>query len=339
MNGWGQLINALGTAATETVASGSSDSGSFWMPPQASTGAAGHDALFYFILILCTIFFVGIVGSMIYFVIRYKRRSDDQKTHPIQGSHKIEIIWSVVPTILLMVIFAWGFRDFMDSSIPPANAMEIRATGSQWSWQFDYPNSGGCFSNELTVPIDTPVKLTMSSTDVLHSLFIPAFRVKRDVLPERYTVLWFEATVEGDFDLFCTEYCGQQHSTMLSTVHVVSQESFDNWIQSVCVAGLSRQVVFEASPCPSCHSVAEGGGDGLGPNLFGIYNTERAMDDGESVLADDNYLRESIMDPNAHVRLGFEAGRMPTFRGQLSETQINLLIDYVKSLGAEGTDE
>lgn len=339
--GAGHWLTALGQA-DETVRV-TSEAGTFWLPPNAATNATTHDALFYFIYYLSAFFFVLIVGAMIYFVLKYRRKGDDDKTSPIKGSHKIEIIWSVVPSILLMVMFVWGFAGFVEQAVPPGNSMEIRVTATQWNWAFTHPRGQCQTNNVLVVPVDQPVQLTMSSAQVLHSLYVPAFRVKRDVLPNRYTTLWFEATRLGEYDLFCTEYCGTSHSEMTGIVRVVTQEEYQTWLGSeecIPLAGAGGAALFELRGCTACHAVTETGGSEIGPRLYGMFGTQREMDDGSSVLADDNYLRRAIMDPNAEVRAGFQPV-MPTLAGSMTEDQINSIIDYIKSLGNEetGTEE
>ncbi len=310
--------------------------GSFWMPPQATALAANTDALFYFILVLCVIFFIIVVGAMFYFAIKYRRRSPNQRTSDIKGSHTVELVWSVIPAILLIIIFAWGFKDWLALSIPPANALDVRVTGRKWSWAFNYPKDN-ITANELIVPVDQPVRLTMSSTDVLHSFFVPAFRIKRDVLPNRYTVVWFEANTTGDFEIYCTEYCGTDHSRMLSKVKVLSQTDYDKWIQTgggLDKANMSSvdlgKLYFTQFGCNSCHSVD--GTAKIGPTLAKKYGTEHELEGGAKVLVDDNYLRESIVNPTAKIAKGF-APVMPSFQGQINDEQMNALIDYIKEIG------
>lgn len=316
------------------------DSGSFWLPRQASTWAAEHDTLFYFIYYLCLLFFVLIVAAMIHFAVKYKYRDENQKTSPLRGSHKLELWWSVIPSILLLVIFVWGFRGYISMSVPPADALEVRVTASQWRWAFQYPRPG-CPSERLVVPVNTPIKLTMSSTDVIHSFYVPAFRIKRDVLPNRYTTLWFEATEVGEYDVLCTEYCGTRHSTMVSTVQVVPQEEYEAYLDSYCgLANLDPvqygEVLFNnILPCSQCHAVTPEGGPTDGPRLHGIFGHEQALEGGGTVVVDDNYIRDSIMNPNAQIAAGFRSGLMPSFRGQIREEQLNALIDYLRSLGSQ----
>lgn len=308
---------------------------SFWMPPQASTFAAGIDNLFYFIYYLSLLFFVGIVGAMVYFAIKYRRKSEGQKTSDIQGNHTLEIWWSVGPGLLLLVVFFWGVIDWTKILVPPSQALRIRVEGQKWTWAFSYMREG-ISSKNLTVPVGHPVELTMSSKDVLHSFYVPAFRVKRDVLPNRYSIIWFEPTEIGQYDIYCAEYCGDEHSGMLNKINVVSEADYEKWIQNggdmggsgVNPAEFGKQL-FEAKGCNACHSI-----DGtvkVGPTLAKKYGTEEELVDGTKVKIDDNYLRESITVPGIKVVKGFQPV-MPSYQGQLTDKQIEALIEYIKSL-------
>jgi cytochrome c oxidase subunit 2 len=293
------------------------------------------DNLFTFILALSAIFFTAIVTTLAYFVVRYRRRSAGQRTSAMHGNTKIEVVWAVIPAILLIVIFAWGYRDFLYLAVAPRDAIEVRVTGQKWSWTFDYP-SDGISTNELTVPAGRPVKLVMSSMDVIHSFYVPAFRVKRDVLPNRYTVMWFEALEPGTYDVMCAEYCGTGHSQMLTKVHVVGDKEYEDWVGSgggMSGEGMSSaefgKMLFNKQGCATCHTV-----DGMkkvGPSLLRRFGQQERFRDGSEVQIDDNYLRESIMEPNARVVSGYDPV-MPTYAGRLKDKQVNALIDYIKSL-------
>jgi cytochrome c oxidase subunit II len=310
--------------------------GGLWMPAKSSTVAANTDALFYFIYYLCLFFFALIVGAMIYFVVKYRHKEGKPaRTVDLKGNHTLEVFWSVVPGILLVVIFAWGFKDWVKLVVPPAHSLEVRVTGYKWAWAFDYVASG-VNGGTLVVPENQPVKLTMSSKDVIHSFYVPDFRVKRDVLPGRYTVMWFEATEKGEFPIKCTEYCGTSHSGMISKVRVVSQEEFDEWIQNggdlggagVPLAELGAKV-YEAKGCNACHSID--GSAKVGPSFKGVYGKPAKLADGSEVVVNDDYIRESILMPNAKVHQGYPPV-MPSFQGQLNDKQVSALIEYIKSL-------
>jgi cytochrome c oxidase subunit II len=314
-----------------------SDTGSLFMPPQASTLAAGQDSLFYFIYYLCLLFFVGIVGAMILFVVkgRYKNDGSVVKTSANKGNHTLEVLWSVIPGILMIVIFGWGFKDWVKGVVPPANSLEVRVIGQKWNWSFDYVASG-VQSAQLVVPEGKPVRLTMSSKDVIHSFYVPAFRMKRDVLPGRYTVQWFEPTQLGEFAVQCTEYCGTSHSQMLTKVKVVPQEQYDQWIADggdlggagVPPAQLGAKL-YEAKGCNACHSID--GSPKIGPSFKGIYGRSDEMADGTRVTVNDDYIRESILLPQAKIVKGYPPV-MPSFQGQLNDKQIAALIEYLKTL-------
>lgn len=309
---------------------------STWMPEQASTAAERTDALFYFLLYLSVFFFVLVIGATVLFALKYRRRHAKQRTSPIEGNRKLEIAWAVIPALLLILVFAWGFRDFLHLAVPPGDSLDIRVTGQKWFWSFDYPKEG-INANELAVPVGRPVKLTMSSTDVIHSFFVPAFRIKRDVVPNRYTVVWFEATEVGSYDILCAEYCGTSHSRMLAKVKVMSENDYQAWVDSgggLSGKGMSSvefgKLLFQSKGCATCHSVD--GSAKTGPTMKGKYGALEALAGGKSVKVDDNYLRESIVDPAAKVVQGFEPV-MPTYAGKLKDKQLNALIDYIKSLG------
>jgi cytochrome c oxidase subunit 2 len=313
------------------------DGGTLFLPKQASTLAANQDALFYFIYYLCLFFFVLIVGLMIVFVVKGRHKGDGSpvKTSAVKGNHTLEVVWSVIPGILMVVIFGWGFKDWVKTVVTPANAIDVRVTGLKWAWSFDYVASG-VNSNRLVVPQGQPVRLTMSSKDVIHSFYVPAFRVKRDVLPGRYTVMWFEATELGEFSVLCTEYCGTSHSGMLSTVKVVPQEEYEQWLADggdlggagVPPAELGAKL-YEAKGCNACHSLD--GSAKIGPSFKGLYERNGEFVDGKSYVADDTYIRQSILEPQAHIVKGYQPV-MPSYQGQLNDKQIAAIIDYIKTL-------
>jgi cytochrome c oxidase subunit 2 len=305
----------------------------FWLPEAASTFAADHDYLYYLIFWISTFFFVVMMGAMAYFMVKYRRRKQGETTSDIHGNTRLEIAWSVLPTLILGVFFVLGFRGFIDTLTPPANTLNINVTGQQWSWSFTYPNGGN--DSVLVVPVGKPVKLTMTSVDVIHSFYVPAFRAKRDVVPGRYTVLWFQSDKLGEYDVLCTEYCGTSHSLMLSKVKVVSQEEYDAHLKGLtgCQDGQSLAecggVAFKRNGCNSCHSVD--GSKIVGPSLKGVYGTEQPLADGSKVMADEQYIRESIMNPMAKIVAGYPAA-MPVFAGRINEEQMGALVEYIRSI-------
>jgi cytochrome c oxidase subunit II len=325
--------------------------GTFWMPPAASTVAEDIDQIYYFIYWICTFFGVLVVGVMIYFAIKYRRKDNViGRTHPLEGNTRLEIVWSVIPTILLVVIFAMGFQGYMRISVPPTGAMDVNVYASTWVWSFEYPGLAGQ-SPHLIVPVNRPVKLTMVSADVLHSLYIPDFRVKQDVLPSKYTTMWFEAIEEGEFNLFCTEYCGKGHSEMVSPIHkvkVLSQSAFDAW---VALGGPLAQLKEEVrsglrSPievgkdlfnnvhgCAQCHAVG-GNPEKIGPNpdnIFSKYGDKPPR--GENLKA---YVQESILEPGAYIASGGSGGQMPTFKGRISQEEIDWIYQYIEASAKAG---
>ena len=307
------------------------DKGSLWLPEAASSMAGEIDDLFYFTLGVSAVIFVAVLTAMVYFIIRYRRKKATEMPAHYEESKWLELTWIVVPTILVMVVFTWGFQSFLKLGIAPPDAYEIVVRAKKWSWDFEYPN-GTVSVNELRVPANKPVQLVMSSEDVIHSLFIPAFRVKFDVLPNRYTSLWFEATETGEFPLFCTEYCGTLHSGMLSTVFVLEQDEFDEWIESGggdfddLPLPEYGEMLYTQQACAGCHSLD--GSTLVGPSFSGIAGSTRSLADGTTAVVDENYLRESILDPGAKIATGFN-NVMPASYTSLNERQVAALIAFI----------
>jgi cytochrome c oxidase subunit 2 len=306
--------------------------GTIWLPEQASTLAPEIDALFYFVYWTSIVLFVGVVGAMLYFAYKYRRQHPGERPAPVKENKLLEISWIVIPTILVLIVFTWGFQSFVKMGTAPPNSYEITVTGEQWNWSFTYPN-GTSITNELHVPVGRPVRLKMSSTDVIHSFFVPVFRTKQDVLPDRYTYLWFEATETGTFKAFCTEYCGTQHSAMDAKVVVHEQGDFQQWVKTGGgVADMPPaeygKVLYERQGCNACHSLD--GSDGTGPTWQGLYGTKNhPLAGGETVTVDANYLRESILQPGAKIAAGY-GNVMPSNYNSLSERQVTSLIAFMK---------
>jgi cytochrome c oxidase subunit 2 len=302
-------------------------------PDQASTIAQGVDHLYYF-LTGVTLFFTALIFLVVfYFAIRYRRRSEDEKPPLIHGSLPLEIAWTVIPFAITVVIFVWSASLYFRNARPPEASMEIFVVGKQWMWVLQHPE-GPKEINELHVPVGRPVKLTMTSQDVIHGFFIPAFRIKKDVLPDRYTSIWFQATKTGKFHLFCTQYCGAEHARMGGWVHVLPPADYEQWLsgrakgESMAAAGAR---LFAQLGCVSCHAAD---GTGRGPLLEGVFGQSVKLQDGRTVIADETYLRESILNPSAKVVAGYSA-LMPTFQGQISEEEILQLLAYIKSLAGK----
>jgi len=304
-------------------------------PDSASTLAGDVDRLFFFVLGVTIFFSLLIAGLLITFVLRFRRRPGRSFGVPVHGSIKLEIAWSVIPLIIALTIFAWGAKVFFALSRPPAGASEYFAVGKQWMWKFQHPE-GNREINELHVPVGRTVKLTMTSEDVIHSFYVPAFRVKMDVLPGRYTTAWFKATRPGRYHLFCAEYCGTEHSLMGGWVEVMEPSRYEAWLAGVRTSQTvtpSGEELFATRACNTCHRPDT---EVRGPRLEGLFGREVALRDGRRVTADEAYVRESILNPAAKIVAGFEPV-MPAFQGQLSEEEVLELLRYVKSLGPAAT--
>jgi cytochrome c oxidase subunit II len=298
-------------------------------PERASTIAGHVDALFLF-LVAITVFFTLLVAALIVvFAVRYRKDRQPQ-AQQIHGSMALEITWTVIPLAITMVIFVWGAAIYFMESRPPKDAMEIYAVGKQWMWKFQHVE-GPREINQLHVPVDRDVRMIMTSQDVIHDMFVPAFRVKADVLPGRYTSLWFRATKPGRYHLFCAEYCGTQHSGMIGEVIVMDQTEYAQWTQSGADGSLAStgEKYFQHYGCATCHRTDMAG---RGPNLVGVFGKPQLLEDGRTISADETYIRESILNPGAKVVSGFK-NIMPTFEGQIDEDGMVALVQYVKALG------
>jgi cytochrome c oxidase subunit 2 len=302
------------------------------MLPSAATSAARFDALFCSILALVSIVSLGVFAAIGYFALRYRRRIGviyDNRVTPAKSraQRAVEWTWIIAPLFIFVALFVWSARVFIWESRPPANAMEIDVVAQQWMWKFEHPN-GRRELDTLHLPLGRPVKLVMTSQDVIHSLFIPAFRYKMDVLPGRYTEAWFEPSRLGTYHLFCAQYCGTSHASMEAAVVVMTPADYAAWLaggeknEAPEVAGAH---LFQAHGCASCH------GQVTAPSLAGIYGTTVALEGGGQALVDDDYLRESILAPHAKIVSGYKA-LMPTFAAQLGEDDVIALVRYLKTL-------
>ncbi len=303
------------------------------LPEQAST-FAGEVDLFYFALVGLTAFFTILIYVGIWwFSVHYRRGKKADRSNAPTANHKLEAVWIVIPLIIVLAIFGWSTKIYFDIKIPPTNTMKIHAIGKQWMWKF--VNEEGTYEvNELHVPVNRAVEISMISQDVLHDLYFPAFRTKQDVLPGRYTSLWFEATEVGSYHMFCAEYCGLLHSGMIGKIHVMEEDDYEAWLRGAGSgsgeAMSDGEILWNDLACNTCHGGPEET-NLLGPSLNGMYGTEQKMSDGSMVLADDDFLRESILVPTAKIADGY-LPVMPTFKGQVSEEQIIQLISYIKTL-------
>jgi cytochrome c oxidase subunit 2 len=298
-------------------------------PARASSMAAQTDALVLF-LVAVTGFFTIVIFILVFsFAMKYRKEK-----HPVAadilGSNVLEVTWSIIPFGIFMMMFVWGAIVYMQEVRPPANAMEIFVVGKQWMWKFQH-QEGQREINQLHVPLGRDVMLTMISQDVIHDVFIPAFRVKRDVLPGRYTTLWFRAIKPGRYHLFCSQYCGTMHSGMIGEVVVMEPAAYQAWLAGGNAEGSlasTGQKLFQQLGCATCHRFDT---QGRGPNLVGVYGKPVLLDDGRTVIADDNYIRESVLTPGAKVVAGFKP-IMPSFNGTVNEEQLLSLVAYVKSI-------
>jgi len=301
-------------------------------PEAASTMAPRVDALYFFLLGIAGFFSLLIAGLIVYYAVRFHRRTPDQVGAQIHGGMVLEIGWTVIPFLITMVIFVWGASVYYAMARPPDETLNIYVVGKQWMWKFQHLD-GQREINELHVPVGRPVKLIMTSEDVIHDVFVPAFRVKADVIPGRYTNLWFQPTKPGRYHLFCAEYCGTRHSGMTGEVIVMEPSEFQTWLSggvpegSLASAGAK---LFQDLACNTCHRPDA---QGRGPVLEGLFGKTVQLQNGETMTVDEAYVRESILNPAAKVAQGFQP-IMPTFQGLVSEEQLLELIEYVKSLKA-----
>ncbi|WP_428387420.1 c-type cytochrome [Mucisphaera sp.] len=319
-----------------------------WMPQQASTKSESIDYVFYWIYWVSVVAFLAIGVLMFWFAYVYKAKDPDALGEGPTHSTALEVAWTLPPTVAVLAFFAMGFVGYRDISVPPSNTYQIVVTGYKWGWSFQYPN--GYSDANLHVPAGRPVELILQSQDVIHSVFIPDFRVKKDCVPGRYNKLWFEtdfdpedavelAAGDNTFNvnehvLFCTEYCGNKHSQMLAQVYVHTPENFAAWLESA--ADITKVPPIEAgealtvkSGCLQCHSVD--GTSMIGPSFLNLYNKEGQYTTGESYVADANCIRESILYPGAHIVAGYQ-NVMPSYKGRLKDVELFAIIEYLKSI-------
>ncbi len=303
--------------------------GSALFPAEASSISPWVDAL-YFFLVLMTVVGMALVGVLLLvFSVRYRKARNPEATQ-VEGSTLLEATWTIIPLAIFLLCFVWGALLYFRIYNPPTNAMNIYVVGKQWMWKAEHPG-GQHEINALHVPMGQPVQLTMISQDVFHSFSIPDFRIKREVIPGRYSTVWFQATQVGEYHLFCTQYCGTQHSGMIGTITVLTPEDYQKWLHE-STSGMSLaqngERLFASMGCHQCHS---GNAAARGPNLAGVYGTKLTMNDGSQVLVNDAYLRDAILNPSQHVTAGF-APIMPTYQGQISEDGLIDLVEYLKGL-------
>lgn len=315
-----------------------SPQGTIQLPRALSTLAPQVDWLYYFIFWASVVAFIAIAGSLLYFVWRYRSRPGIV-AEPTQDHHTLELFWTFTPLLFLVFLFHEGWIGYVRGAVAPANAIEIRVRAKKWNWEFEYP-TGSRSPSELTIPAGRPIKLVMSSDDVLHSFFAREFRVKRDVVPGMYTSLWFEADPNAmaapyDTDIYCTEYCGTGHSVMLAKIHVVTPEQYETFLVNIDRPPPGKtpaqwgEDLFAQNGCPTCHSV-DGVTRSQGPNLRGKFGTVEQFEAGDSALIDESYIRNSILQPQAHIVRGYTAVQMPAF--VMNDARLDAIVAYIKSL-------
>ena len=298
-------------------------------PARASTTAGSVDALYIFLVALSLFMSVAIFTMICIFALRYRRRKG-REAELIEGSTLLELTWSAIPLVIFMFIFAWGAVIYFKERTAPRGATQVYVVAKQWMWKLQH-EEGQREINELHVPVGRDVEMIMTSQDVIHSFYVPAFRIKQDVLPGRYTTLWFHPMRSGTYHLFCAEYCGTQHSGMIGQVVVLEPAQYEAWLSGGLASGSlasTGQNIFQQLGCITCHRSDT---QGRGPNLVGIFGKPVQLEDGRTVTADENYIRESILNPSAKIVSGFKP-IMPVFQGLVSEEQLNALVAYIKSL-------
>lgn len=310
------------------------NSKTFWLPEKASTFVDIVDPAFNLFFWISVFFFVLICGLIIVFTVKYVRKRPEQlASAQITHNLPLELSWTIIPLIIVMILFFIGMKGYLHMRVPPADSIQVNVMGQKWSWSFTYPT--GAVNDTLVVPVNTPVKLLMTSRDVLHSFFIPAFRTKADVIPNRYHSLWFQATRTGIFPVQCTQYCGTNHSYMLTAVKVLEQEAYQEWLANASDPGKGKTpaefgaTLFAKRGCNACHSV-----DGtklVGPSVKALFGKKESLADGSSIQVDADYIRQSILEPNAKVVAGFQPV-MPTFKGILTDREIEAITAYIQTL-------
>ena len=309
-------------------------------PERASTMAGEVDALFVYVVGVCAFFALLVAAAVLILSIRFRRRHPDQVGKPLHGSLALELAWTITPFILAMTMFFWGAKVYLAMVRPPDDAIQVFAVGRQWMWKIQHME-GKREINELHVPLGQAVKVTLTSEDVIHSFYVPAFRGKMDAVPGRYTSFWFQPTKVGEFHLFCAEYCGTAHSKMIGRIVVMEPDAYQAWIsgqttglevatsepQTAASMAATGEELFRQKGCATCH--AQDGS--LGPALTGLFGKQVELTNGYQAVADEVYLRESILNPQAKIVSGYKP-IMPTFQGQLNEEQILQLIQYIKGL-------
>lgn len=330
------LLASLGQPTLERALPKLAPSDQFWLPQSGTGVVKSVDDLFHYIMWVSVISCMGIFVAMFYFAYKYyaPRRDTNQKALTQEDhSNTLEITWSVIPLFIVISFFVWGFKDFVTLRTAPKNSLEILAQGQKWQWTFKYPN--GHVDSELHVPQGKNVRILIKSVDVLHSLYLPQYRTKIDAVPGRYTDIWFNAPEAGEFPVFCAEYCGTSHSDMITKMVVHQGNGYDQWLEEIekkldtMEPVALGQLMYTNFGCGACHSTD--GTPKVGPTFKGLFGKTEALEGGESVLVDENYVRESLLEPQKKIVKGFPP-QMPSFKGQMSDARIDGLVAYIKSL-------
>jgi cytochrome c oxidase subunit 2 len=304
-----------------------------FFPKEASTTAARTDDIYFFLLGFSAFMLAIIFLPMIYFLFKYRRGKKVNREPLNVSTTKIEITWTIIPTIFAMGLFAWGADVYFYEEVPPANALQINVIGKQWMWKIQH-QEGEREINALHVPVNRAVELTLASEDVIHSFFVPAFRVKQDVVPGRFTTEWFKATRVGTYEFYCSEYCGAGHSKMRGKVYVMTPADYENWLaqnRPQDTLAQSGEKLFRELGCSGCHVNSSAV---HAPPLEGLYERLVPLSDGTFVRADDKYLRDSILLPKSQIVAGYQP-LMPTYEGRISEDELLQVLAYIKSIGNE----
>jgi cytochrome c oxidase subunit 2 len=308
--------------------------------PDSASALSGRVDALYAVWVLVSLFFTVLIFALIvFFMARYRRGHPEQVGGDERAGVWLEILWSAVPLAIMLFMFAWGARVYFQLYRPPADAVEYTAIGKQWMWKVQHPD-GTREINALHVPVGQSIRMKLASEDVIHSFYIPAFRIKQDAVPGRYTSLWFKPEKPGTYHLFCAEYCGTEHSRMIGSVIAMEPQDYENWLaggtagKSMAASGAD---LFQSQlACATCHRAGASGRLARGPALEGLYGSQQKLASGQTVIADDNYIRESILNPTAKIVAGWDPV-MPTFQGQVTEEQLTQLIAYIRTLGPTGS--
>ncbi len=315
-----------------------------FFPEQASSYAFQVDLLYWVLIALSALFAIPIAGLIVFLSIKYRAGKNVDRTNPPETDHRLEAAWIVIPLGLAMAVFVWSTFLYLELTTAPANAMQVYVVGKQWMWKFQHP-TGQREINELHIPVGQPIKMILTSQDVIHDVYIPAFRVKMDAIPGRYTDMWFLPTKTGEYYLHCAEYCGAQHALMGGRVIVMEPADYQAWLSnpragsegvgqtdepaSLAAAG---EQLFTSLGCSGCHNPA---GGGAGPSLVGIFGETERLEDGSTVVVDEDYIQQSILQPQAAIVAGYPP-IMPSYEGQVTDEQLAQLVEYIRSLGVSG---